>query len=620
MPEIKLLPKSVSELIAAGEVVERPASVVKETVENSVDAGSKHITVEIKNGGISFIRITDDGCGISANDVKTAFLRHATSKIRSGNDLDAIKTLGFRGEALAAISSVSKTEIFTKTAEAQFGTHYVISGGEEKEFAECGCPDGTTLIVRDLFYNTPARMKFLKKDSSEGTAVGAVVERIALSHPEISFKFIREGKQIFATSGDGKISSAVYAVLGREFYSGLIEVKGESDGVSVSGFTCKPVFCRASRAMQFIFLNGRLVLSKTVMAAAEQAYKDSAMVGKFPAFVLFVGVPYETVDVNVHPAKTEVRFADEKRVFSAVYYAVKSAISAGDTRPQINISKPQNNTVFKMTAQEYRQTAVNLPKNEEVKTYGVFKQDTTPLFLREDVKKYINEKPRKVEDIIDIEPESREIISAPEVFENIQPPPTEETEEYSPKEEVVFIGEAFRTYIVVSKGDEIYLIDKHAAHERIIYNRLKAQQKPQTQALLQTVTVKLSPDAHHAAVTMADVMNKAGFEIEDFGQSSVLVRAVPASLSKEDVSAAVTEAAESLAKSGQVEISALDNIYHSIACKAAIKAGYITSEEELLSLAQKVLSDKDVMYCPHGRPVAFLIKKYDLEKYFGRIQ
>ena len=332
------MPKEIAELIAAGEVVERPASVIKELVENSIDAGADNITVEIQHGGITYMRITDNGCGIARNDVPTAFLRHATSKIKSSGDLNAIGTLGFRGEALAAVSSVAKVEMFTKPRENDLGTHYEIDGGQEKLCEEAGCPDGTTIVIRDIFYNTPARMKFLKKDVSEANAAAAVVERIALSHPEIAFKLIRDGKQSLMTPGDGKINTTVYSVLGREFAGTLMEVDGGLDGIGVKGLTCKPVSCRPTRNYQFVFLNGRLVRSGTVTAAVEQAYKNSAMIGKFPGFVLYLTVPLDTVDVNVHPAKTEVRFSDERRIFDAVYSSVRSALSKGDTRPEVKLT------------------------------------------------------------------------------------------------------------------------------------------------------------------------------------------------------------------------------------------------------------------------------------------
>ena len=344
MPKINLLPKNVAELIAAGEVVERPASVIKELVENSIDAGADVITVEIQRGGITYIRVTDNGCGIAHEDVPTAFLRHATSKITVGTDLDSIATLGFRGEALAAVSSVARVDMLTAQKDADFGTHYRIEGGEEVLYEESGAPEGTTIIIRDIFYNTPARMKFLKKDVSEANACAAVIDRIALSHPEISFRFVRDGKQTLSTSGDGNIKGVVYSVLGREFSASLIDVSNELNGIAVSGLTCKPVSCRPTRNNQFTFLNGRLVRSGTVIAAAEQAYKNSSMVGKFPAFVLYLTVPFDTVDVNVHPAKTEVRFSDEKRIFDAVYVAVKNALNSGDTRPEVKLNTPAFNT------------------------------------------------------------------------------------------------------------------------------------------------------------------------------------------------------------------------------------------------------------------------------------
>jgi len=628
MPKINVLPKSIAELIAAGEVVERPASIVKEAVENSIDAGATHITVEIQRGGITYIRITDNGCGIAGEDVPKAFLRHATSKIKQAVDLDSISTLGFRGEALAATSAVSRVERFTKTADENFGTHYKIEGGEEVLYEEVGCPDGTTLIVRDLFYNTPARMKFLKKDVSEGTTVSAIIERQALSHPEIAFKLIRDGKQTLSTSGDGKLASAVYSVLGREISNTLIPVDLAFDGVKVTGLVCKPVSCRASRAYQFTFLNGRYVQSGTITAATEQAYKNSAMVGKFPVFVIGVEIPFETVDVNVHPAKTQVRFSDEKRVFTAVYNAVKNAILTGDTRPEIAVAPPKNNTFLHMTTEQYRQTAVSLPVQEtkpqpkvEIKpepTKSIaepvrLKADNTPFFLREEFKPNLPEN----KTVVDITKEPVKEVSAEEKTEYI---PQQVEKEYSPKEEIKLIGEAFNTYIAVQKGESIFLIDKHAAHERILFNKLKSNHTIESQALLIPVSVKLIGDEYSAVVNNLDLLAEYGFEVEDFGNESVMVRAIPAMLDKQDAEGIIIEAAKNLAEKGSVSLERIDDILHSVACKAAIKAGYITSDIERLNLAIKVLNDNEVMYCPHGRPVAFEIKKYSLEKYFGRIQ
>ncbi len=632
MPKINVLPKSIAELIAAGEVVERPASIVKEAVENSIDAGATHITVEIQRGGITYIRIADDGCGIAQSDVPKAFLRHATSKIEKAVDLDQISTLGFRGEALAATSAVSRVELFTKTADEEFGTHYKIEGGEELLNEEVGCPNGTTLIVRDLFYNTPARMKFLKKDVSEGNTVAAVVERAALSHPEISFKLIRDGKQTFNTSGDGKLQSTVYSVLGREISGTLIPVQLTLDGIDVSGLVCKPVHCRASRAYQFTFLNNRYVQSGTITAACEQAYKNSAMVGKFPVFVLCVNLPYETVDVNVHPAKTQVRFSDEKRVFTAVYNAVKNAILSGDTRPQINITPPKKNNFIHMTTQEYRQMGVNLPtqtKTAEAKKdeppIPPVKSETTlptrvstdnrPFFLRDEFKPVT---PAKKDVTITCDDTVKQADN--EVKKAAEPIAAPQEKEYSPKEEIKLIGEAFNTYIVAQKGNSVYLIDKHAAHERILFNKLKNTHKIEIQELLFPVTVKLIGDEYNALINNLELLEKHGFEVENFGNETVVVRAIPALLKNSDVQDIITEVAVSLSQKGSVEIDKIDDILHSVACKAAIKAGYITSNTEKLNLAICVLSDNDIMYCPHGRPVAFEIKQSQLEKYFGRIQ
>lgn len=623
MPKINVLPRELAELIAAGEVVERPASVVKEMVENSIDSGATHITVEIKRGGVTYIRVTDDGCGISPSDVPLAFLRHATSKIIKADDLYSISTLGFRGEALAATSSVSRIEMFTKRKEDTLGTHYEIEGGEEILNEESGCPDGTTIIVRDLFYNTPARMKFLKTDMGEGNAVTAVCERAALSHPEIAFKLIRDGKQTISTSGDNKLHSAIYSVLGREFAGTLVEVNTTLEGIGVSGYTCKPIYCRQSKTSQIVFLNGRFVRSGTVSAAVERAYKNSAMVGKYPAFVLNLTVPFGAVDVNVHPAKTEIRFSDEKRIFDAVYYGVKSAIEQGDTRPSVNIGTPKKAIPLTQETEsvKYRQSAVDFSiynKNMAEKTYTappkpksidkpkekppVLHQDNTPFFERKEVKDYLEKRE-------EIKPQPRTAAK-----------PEEEIKEYTPEKEVRLIGEAFATYIVAEQGESVFLIDKHAAHERILFNDLKKNQAIETQNLLAPVTVRLEAEEYTAVLDNSELLLKAGFDIEEFGSNTVIVRAIPSMLCSEDVSAIVSEAAASLAKTGRVDIERIEDIFHTVSCKAAIKACYITTDTELLSLAKRVLGDRDVMYCPHGRPVAFEIKKKDLEKQFGRIQ
>ena len=623
MPKINLMPKEMSELIAAGEVVERPASVVKELVENSIDAGAKHITLEIERGGILYIRVTDDGCGIEAGDVPTAFLRHATSKVKTISDLDRISSLGFRGEALAATAIVSKVELFTKQKSDTFGTHYIIEGGNEVLNEENGCPDGTTIIVRDIFYNTPARMKFLKRDITEGNSVAAVFERMALSNPQIAFKMIRDGKLSLSTSGDGKPYSAIYSVLGREIASTMIPVNSNGD-ISVSGYVCKPAFCRKSRSAQYIFLNGRYVQSNTVMAACEQAYKNSAMVGKYPAFVINITVPFETVDVNVHPAKIQVRFSDEKKIFDEVYIAVKNAISNGDTRPEIKINNKTPQSFTKMPTDTYtQQTIVEkaypetiIRKKDNFKNSFTFKNDNTPFFEREDVKKVINNS------YVDIEvDEPAKPVQHPVIEQKpIERPEIHQETNIISEEEIIFIGEAFSTYIIAQKGDSIYLVDKHAAHERLNFNKLKENAKNESQQLLMPQNVRLSREEFDAVISNLELMEKAGFELEDFGNSTILVRAVPAMLHGEDITDMLVEAAQGLITKGIPESERLDRIYHTVACKAAIKGGNITTKTELEALAKKILADNDVMYCPHGRPVAFQLTKKELEKQFGRIQ
>lgn len=612
MPKINLLPKNVAELIAAGEVVERPASVIKELVENSIDAGATEITAEIQRGGITYIRITDNGCGIDALDVPTAFLRHATSKIKTDSDLENIGTLGFRGEALAAVSSVARVEMLTRTEDSDIGTHYFIEGGEEKENSEAGCPKGTTIIIRDIFYNTPARMKFLKKDVSEGNASAAVVERIALSHPEIAFKLIRDGKVTLSTSGDGNLNNCVYSVLGRDFSNSLIEVNGETDGIRVTGLTCKPVSCKATRNSQYTFLNGRLVRSGTVIAAVEQAYKNSAMVGKFPGFVIYLQMPFDTVDVNVHPAKTEVRFSDEKRIFDAVYAAVKNAINRSDTRPEVKIKQNPFNPFQNVTAKEYRQQAITVEAKEQEPIYKpqpkeipVFRSDVNTDFAKK--YSFANEKGEKITPKTNID-----IL--------VEEPKTESKPIIEDKPQIIIIGEAFSTYIIAQMGESVYMIDKHAAHERILFNKLKEEQQVEVQALLTPVTAILPKEEYDVLISNVSVLEKSGFEIEDFGNSAVKVRAIPTFLTGEDVTELLSEIADGLINTGRVSTEREENIFHTVACRAAIKAGNIISRTEMQSLAEKVLWGKEIMYCPHGRPVAFEIKKRELEKQFGRIQ
>lgn len=634
MANIRLLEKNVAELIAAGEVVERPASVIKEMCENSIDAGASRLAVEIRNGGVTFMRVSDNGCGIFPEDVPTAFLRHATSKIKDENDLGAIATLGFRGEALAAVSSVARVEMLTKPHELDVGTRYVIEGGEEQLIEEAGCADGTVITVCDLFYNTPARMKFLKKDVSEGNAVAAVVDRIALSHPELSVKLIRDGKTVLNTSGNGRLYDAVYAVCGREFASSMIEFDTASEGIGVRGLTCKPFACKPTKNGQYVFLNGRFVKSGTVAAALEQAYKHSAMVGKYPSAVIHLTVPYGAVDVNVHPAKTEVRFSDEKRIFDAVYGAVKNALAAGDERPDMTLPVRKNNAFVNMTADEYRQTTMisgDKPEPTPARPAGSHIIRTEPpvqqagksrLEIQREtekaIKAYSEFAARAIKEAEEKLPAARrrDEISVSELDEA---PRTEE--HITDKISVIrCIGEAFATYIIAEKDGDLYFIDKHAAHERLLYECLKKDAAASKQYLLSGVSAVLGKDDYNAVVCALDELNEMGFEVEDFGSGTVIVRAVPSMLVNEDISSMMCEIGESLRTSGKAAIERMDDIYHRIACRAAVKAGNRTTDIEAAQLAERILSSDDIMYCPHGRPVAIRLTKRELEKQFGRIQ
>ena len=665
MPNISVLPKEISELIAAGEVVERPASVIKELVENSIDAGATAITVEIEHGGVTYMRVTDNGCGIAKDQIKTAFLRHATSKIKTATDLDAILTLGFRGEALASICAVSRVEIMSAT-QGENGVCYEISGGEEVAFEEVGCPKGTTIIVRDLFYNVPARMKFLKKDVTEGNSVASIMDRIALSHPEVAIKLIRDGKTVLNTTGDGKLKSAVYAVLGRDFSSSLISVEYMEENLSISGFVSLPSRCRPNRNGQFFFLNGRFIKSGTMAAALDRAYQNSAMVGKFPACVLNLSIPAGTVDVNVHPTKTEVRFTDERRVFDIVYRGARQAIALGDRRPELNLNTKKPTNIF-APAEEYKQAKINISpvieqKNSEAVS-GSFEIKTPivnralardfeePLVLNDsalNVDKdsviisgkntttyevlFDDDKMDKAPSFVDIEVDENKAEESSESANSIDKiidEPTLQKEngakvssDINPDIDplkIKYIGEAFSTYIIASYESSLYLIDKHAAHERINFEKLKAELEIQSQMLLTPVSVTLLSEEFEAIISNVSTLEKIGFDIEDFGNNTVIVRAVPAILDAEEITFLVSEIAETLRVTGQPKPQKIDDILHSIACKSAIKGGNITSAEELSQLAVKVLTSRSLMYCPHGRPIAFELKRSQIEKQFGRL-
>ena len=675
MGRINVLPKSIAELVAAGEVVERPASVVKELCENSIDAGATAVTVEIRNGGITYIRITDNGCGIFRDDVPKAFLSHATSKIQKAEDLNSIFTLGFRGEALASVAAVSRVELFTKTADEENGTFFSIAGGVQEKYETAGCPDGTTIVVRDLFFNTPARMKFLKKDVSEANAVADVVDKLALSHPEISFRFIREGKQTLITPGDGKLISVIYSLFGRVFAEGMLETSYELDKIGVSGFVCKPAAARPSRAMQYFFLNGRFIRSRSCAASMENAYKNSMMVGKFPACVLNITVEPHSVDVNVHPAKTEVRFSDERRVSSAIYYAVKNALSEYDTRVQIDLAKiaqkakpeasqlymvedepakkvetkkgqsepqrpaPKKDFWQSMPAKQFKK-ANSLASSENDKLSHRTEENEPDLVAAFKNKKLSEQKqpqtniniPTKQQNPAalnkPVQPQSK-LLEKPEPKKpenektGLQPPGVSITDKKPPKP-LRLLGEAFKTYIICEYDGKVCIIDKHAAHERVLFNQMKAEREKKdasSQVLLSPVTVTLSKSEYGVILENLDVFSKCGFLLEDFGNGAVLVRECPMLLESDDVADVVVEIANNLSL-GKTEVQAekIDRIYHTAACKAAIKAGYKNSTAELKALAERVLYNDDVRYCPHGRPVLVEMSKYDLEKQFGRIQ
>ena len=643
MPNINILPKHIAELIAAGEVVERPSSIVKEIMENAIDAGADKITLEIKRGGITYIRITDNGCGIDRDNIRKAFISHATSKISTADDLNAICTLGFRGEALASIAAVSRVEVMTRGEGEEVGTRYCIEGGEETLIDDAGCPKGTTLIVRDLFYNTPARMKFLKKDVSEGNAVAAVVDRIALSHPEVSVRFIRDSKDVLFTSGDGKLENAIYKTLGKDFASTLIPCDYELEGVRVSGFISKPFNARPNRMMQYFFLNDRFIKTRTGMVALEEAYKNSIMVGKFPACVLKIHIAPGAVDVNVHPSKTEVRFANEKLIFNAVYYCAKSALQQGDTRVQANF-KQKVSRQFMPKPNEGRQIKIYEQQLEQVKKESRPKEDFWSKTTSEEFVKLTE--PKKAEKITfndssefslkkDEEPD---LIPAFKPVEEIKPPVIETVEETVPEvkeenpvtvieeakpepEPYRVIGEAFKTYILVEQGKKLLIIDKHAAHERMLFEKLRANGgEIETQMLLAPVTVTLSKEEYSAVLDNLELLDKAGYRVEDFGGGMVIVSECPTAVADADLAEVVMELAGYLVNNRRELVpEKLDWIYHSTACRAAIKAGDKTSEYELEKFVEKLLNNPDIRYCPHGRPVLIEMSKYEIEKNFGRV-
>ena len=667
MPTIRQLDPHVADLIAAGEVVERPASVVKELMENAIDAGANAVTVEIAHGGMSLIRVTDDGCGIAPDQCQTAFLRHATSKISSEYDLEAIGTLGFRGEALAAIAAVSRVELLTNQGQG-LGTALTLEGGQVMEQEEAGCPKGTTMLVRDLFYNTPARLKFMKRDSAEGAAVFSVVQHLALSHPELSVKFIRDGKQELLTPGDGQLKSAIYAVLGRDLALGFVPVKGSGENMEISGFVSLPTCCRGSRSYQHFFVNGRYIKSRVMMAALEEAYRNQKMVGKFPGCVLHLTLRPNSVDVNVHPTKTEVKFQNEQQVFATVYHGVLAALNADKTRPQAVVKSvlPRQDTVTPNQTSLHDFTAVTAahgtvttppvaapkpqaqpspfrrvtPLSRVVPSAPV--AEKPPAVQPERAKSAAQEKARPVvaeravpvatqekrapapqpapvveeaveeEKPIPVVEEPVEETSAPAAEPEPAPQPTQE-------EPWVVRGELFHTYIMVEQGDKVVLIDKHAAHERVNFDRLKAQNyQPMVQELLTPITLTLGPQERQALLDGQEVLEGFGFQLEEFGSGSLAVRAVPDYLETGDVEPTLLELAKKLRLTGWADPGAArDEVMHTMACKAAIKGGQRNDPQELERVAGLVMGGA-VKYCPHGRPVAIELTRGELEKQFKR--
>lgn len=638
---IHVLDKKVAELIAAGEVVERPASVVKELLENSIDAGATVITLEIKNGGITFIRITDNGHGIFRSDVPTAFLRHATSKISNEVDLNSIGTLGFRGEALASISAVSKIELITRTEKEIAGTLIKLAGGEITETGDVGCPVGTTVIVRELFYNTPARMKFLKKDSTEGNAVGAVAQRIALSHPEISIRFIKDGREEMHTPGDNRLISAVHSVLGKEFSQSLISTDYTLDNVRSYGFVTKPLAARSNRNMQFFFINGRFVKSRTMMAALEEAYKNSIMTGKYPGCVLNLELAPSLFDVNVHPAKLEVRFTNEGKIFETVYYAVKNALAQNDERPKFHIENKigaewRNYPLSEDARRKEEQLKFILkhtPLQNEREKFMSLHNDCKPPYEPISGGKISAETGDKAggvpfsefkADKTSLEYGNEKIKSEGFGARDTQIKADEDDEkglklESGKVEGIKAIGECFGTYILAQKGDNLWIIDKHAAHERIIYEKVKKMRQASSQVLIDPITVTLSADEYSAVADNLELLAQSGIVAEDFGGSTVLIRGAPLDLAGEDIPALVSEIAGLLlAHKKDVIPAKLDWIFHSVACRAAVKAHDKTTLMEMQKFAELILNDNDILYCPHGRPVAYELSRKDIEKRFGR--
>ena len=620
---IHQLSPHVADLIAAGEVVERPASVVKELLENAIDAGAKHISAEIQNGGMTFIRLTDDGCGMSPEDAEIAFLRHATSKIRAKEDLEAIGTLGFRGEALAAIASVSKIDLLTRTADESFGTSLHLEAGKITQHTEAGCPPGTTIIVRDLFYNTPARMKFMKRDSAESAAVFSAVQKQAVAHPDVAMRFLRDGKEELSTPGDGQLLSAIYAVFGRQTAMDMVELKSSWEKTRVQGYISRPTASRGNRNYQIFFVNGRYVKSPVLSAALEEAYRNQMMVGRFPACVLELSMPLGAVDVNIHPAKTEIKFLNERDAYDCVYYGALSALNRTsgrvDAPAPVQLARPEQvhapaqnpvNTRQKqkpffqtMTAEQYR-AAMTPPKTPASDAL------VQAVRLREEKKLPVSGRQEKI---------PAELHRAPAPVPVAEEP--EQTAMELPKTDSWrIIGECFSTYFLVEQDDALYLIDKHAAHERILFDKLRSQTGPiPAQTLAEPVVCRISAEEAAAVLEQRELLAECGYGVEEFGADTVLLREIPVDVDACDARESLSELAQRLLEGRRTDPAQLrDELLHTVACKAAIKAGYRTQAAEREALVRRVLGSDDLKYCPHGRPICIRLTKGRIERQFGR--
>ena len=643
MSKIIQLSPHIANLIAAGEVVERPASVAKELLENAVDAGASKVTLEIRDGGMTFLRVTDNGCGMSREDARTAFLRHATSKLRTAEDLAAIATMGFRGEALAAISSVSRIELMTKTAGSLSGTSLMLEAGNIVEESEVGCPEGTTIVIRDLFFNTPARMKFMKADTVEGSRVASAVQMQALAHPEVAFRFLKDGKEVLSTPGNGGLQAAMYCIYGRDCAK-MVAVESRWEEYSLSGFVTRPTDARPSRSMQTFFVNDRPVKSRLLMSALEEAYRNQIMVGKFPGCVLHLTLPAHAVDVNVHPAKTEVKFLNEKAVFDCIHYGVLGALNKTPDRPQMHFRQeaPAPKQAVPAAKTEIPSAAAAPAKKDFYRTmsaeeYKAFSSalkeapQPSPAAAAATLQKMERSPSLPLREPVTIpRPANAAPVPSPKPIEKrlpekqVPPDTPEEPEQTAlPMPEEIpwrLVGELYRSYILVEQGEDAFLIDKHAAHERILFEKLKANQEAiSSQALLAPIPVNLNPTAAAELLANRQMLDEVGFEIEEFGENTVLLRQIPMDLSPDMAAEALETMADNLL-SGRRERadSVRDEILHTVACKAAIKAGWNNDPQELLALAQQVMAREDLKYCPHGRPICISLSKKQLEKQFKR--